>query len=128
MQNKKPGGKPFQKRPGGPGGPGGRKFQKGGYRPPIPQLTPEEKAMVNVLDDQAQDLVKRVNRAEAALPNRESEFLEENTDKPITILFRKGDELTGTLVDIDKYKIVVDVEGTKRVYYKQALTGYYIPE
>ncbi len=107
---------------------------KGKKKPPKQEqptkrtFTPEEKEKINELDGEVHHILKNVNRSEKALTNRESEFKKAHLGEDVTIVVVNGKEITGKLIDIDKYRVEVEVDGIVKHYYKHSLVGYFPKE
>ncbi len=59
------------------------------------------------------------------LEDREGQFLVDNTGELVVVILGNGTEVTGELLDIDKNRICLNVNGTSTFYYKHAVVAYY---
>jgi sRNA-binding regulator protein Hfq len=58
--------------------------------------------------------------------NREDDFFEENKDKNICIMLESGEEQTGKLMDIDKFRLIIEQDGKPFYIFKHSVVGYYV--
>ena len=59
--------------------------------------------------------------------NREDDFFSTNKDKDITVMLESGEEQTGKLMDIDKFRIIIEQDNKPFYIFKHSITGYYVP-
>ncbi|HOJ49537.1 MAG TPA: hypothetical protein PKW55_01855 [Spirochaetota bacterium] len=57
--------------------------------------------------------------------NFEKEFRDKNIGKNIVLITNNEGEKEGKLINIDKYKIILEINGQEYCYYKNALIGFY---
>lgn len=100
------------------------RYKKNFYNKPRRFLTKEEKEKIFLLDKQIKEINNKISSSEKNLANRETAFRDSNLNKELTIFTKYGQEIKGTLVDIDKYRLHIKVEGKLRYFYKHSLLGY----
>ncbi len=95
-------------------------------RPQKRIFTKEQKMKMSELDKTVKSITSQITKVEKELKNKEPSFKDENLNKEITLLIKGGGEIKGTLVNIDKYRIQVQVGDRVKYYYKHSLLGYHL--
>ena len=92
----------------------------------IPPMSQENIELLKIINDKTKVFAAKINDLSTKMDNKESEFREENIGKEITVITSSNyEEIKGKLLDIDKYKLILEVENSKKYFYKHALIGYY---
>ncbi len=81
---------------------------------------------LNQLNKDVKYLLKKFN--ETQNNNTENDFYEENKDKNIVLIMENEEEHTGKLIDIDKFRIILENDGKPWHIFKHSVVAYYIPE
>ncbi len=89
-------------------------------------FTKEQKKKMFELDKIVKSLTSAIAKSEYTLKNKESFFKDENINKEITLLLKEGGQIEGKLVNIDKYRIQIQVRDRIKYYYKHSLLGYHL--
>ncbi len=114
------------------GGGGGRRPQKFKRKPYFPKkndiITKEMKEHILELDKEVRDIIHDINISDKNIASKENNFRVKTISKIIVLTTITGKEVEGELVDIDKYRIIVQVGDKKKYYYKHALVNYYAKE
>ena len=81
------------------------------------------KDIIDTLNE-AKELSSKLNRL-LIEKNFEKEFRDANIGKNICLITYDNGEKKGKLISIDKYKIVIEIDGKEYSYYKNGLIGFY---
>lgn len=111
-------------------------YQKKGFKKPnkpfkprnksVIELSPEQKEKIQKLDREVQDILNKIKSAEKTLSNKENEFKEIALNQTIHLDLLSGASIDGKLLDIEKYRIKMEVDGQEEYYYKHGVISYYL--
>ena len=83
-----------------------------------------DKETIAALTKDVKNLLNKFNSAQSE--NNEAEFLEKNQGKNIVIIMETDKQEEGKLLDIDKFRVMIDRNGKTVHLFKHSIIGYYI--
>ncbi len=81
------------------------------------------KENLNQLNKKVKNLLNEFNKTQSS--NMEIDFIKENKGKTISLIMENDNELKGKLVDIDKFRILIEVDDKINYIFKHSVVGYF---
>lgn len=85
--------------------------------------SPEYKEKIASLSRDMKEMLDDFNSRQNI--STENDFVDEYKGKEIVIIFEDGTEKNGKLLDIDKFRIIIEADEKEMYFFKHTISGYF---